>query len=297
MKTKNAQIKVGVIVLLSIAIVIFTIIWGKNYKLTKTYHPFTIFFPNVLGLEEGAQVLINGMTMGRVKHFHLRNEGVMVDVVVIKDVEIYDDAAAIIETPGFIDEKVVIIDPGVSGNVLPEGAQIPGKSPPTFTQLLAYLNHLGDNLGVTLSEITQVSSNLNSIIENPEIMGNVISTLDNLTATTNNLNAMIVDSKPGVDSTLHNMTRLSSKAVNLVDKYEADIDTIFGNLVVLSGELHNMAATVNEFSNSINNKNSSLGKVMTNDDLYNDLRRVTANLDTLITEFRKNGVKTKLKIF
>ena len=297
MENIKAEAKVGLIVLVSLSIVIFTIVWGKNYKLTKTYHPYTISFPNVMGLEKGARVLIHGLTMGSVRDFHLRSDGVLADIMVIKDIEIYDDASAYIESPGFVDEKVVVLMPGVSGKTLPVGSTMKGTAPPTFSEVLNDVSSLSENVGSALDEITQVSQNLNSFIDDPALMGSVTKTLNNLASASRNLNNLISHGKPQVDSTLSNMTRISTKASNMMDKYESGIDTIFTNLVILSADLHNVTATIKDFSDIIHNENSSLGKIISKDDLYNDLRRVTANLDSMITEFRKNGVKTKLSIF
>lgn len=297
METKYAQAKVGLMVLVAMAIVVFTILWGKSVKLTQTYRSYEIYFDNVLGLEKGALVLVNGVSKGRVKNFMLSNGGVMVEISIAKDVSFFTDAYAIIEIPGFMEEKVVVIVPGSSGQPFPKGERLPGISPPSLSQVFTYLNDLGDNLGSTLKEISAVSSGLKSIVSNPEFVSNVNSTTKNLADVTKSLQELIDTSKPLIDSTLDNASALSARVLSLVSRNETDIDTIISNLVKLSDELNQMTITVNEFTRYMNNENSSLGKLLNSDELYQDLRRVTANLDSLITEFRTHGIKTKLKIF
>jgi len=297
METKHAQAKVGFVVLVATAIVVFTILWGKNIKLTQTYKTQHILFPSVLGLEEGASVLVNGLIMGRVKEFSLRTDGVLTDILIEKDVELYTDAYAFIETPGLMDEKVVIIVPGSSGELIGEGALINGKSPPTFTQLLAFAGDMAEDLRSTMKQIENLSISLNSLLNDSNTSVNLASSLENLNRTTKSIDDLITRSRPKIDSTLTNITSLSLQAKNIMDRHGANIDTIVVNLVSLSEQLHTMTSSMGEFSDALQNGEGSLSKLLYDDALYNDFQRVTANLDSLIVDIRTKGIKTKLKIF
>jgi len=297
METKYAQAKVGFVVLVASAIVIFTILWGKNINLTQTYKTQHILFPSVLGLDEGASVLVNGLIMGRVKEFSLQANGVQAVILIEKDVELYTDAYAFIETPGLMDEKVVIIVPGSSMQTIGEDDLIIGKSPPTFTQLLAFAGEMAEDLRSTMKEIETLSMALSSLLTDSNTTVNLASSIENLNRTTKSIDELITRSKPKIDSTLSNITTLSLQAKNIVDRHEANIDTIVVNLVFLSEQLHTMTNTIGEFSDALQNGEGSLSKLLYDDALYNDFQRVTVNLDSLINDIRKKGIKTKLKIF
>ena len=78
------------------------------------------------------------------------------------------------------------------------------------------------------------------------------------------------------------------------------IDTVSANLVALSAQLKQLPLSstmdnVNEvtanlvrFSNQLNDQSSTLGKLTNDPELYNRLNRVTADIDSLILDIKKN---------
>ncbi|MFH1861374.1 MAG: hypothetical protein ABH878_01060, partial [bacterium] len=69
MKKPLSEAKVGITVLLALAILVVSILWGKQVRLTTGAVEFNVLFDDIVGLEKGAVVLVNGMKKGRVKEF------------------------------------------------------------------------------------------------------------------------------------------------------------------------------------------------------------------------------------
>jgi phospholipid/cholesterol/gamma-HCH transport system substrate-binding protein len=92
---------------------------ADNYRL---YANFT----SVSGLRVGGSVNMFGLEIGRVDRLGIdqQSQQARVEMVIRKDVKIYEDAMAAIKTEGLIGDKYVGIDPGGAGEQLKPGDTI-----------------------------------------------------------------------------------------------------------------------------------------------------------------------------
>ena len=83
-------------------------------------------FSSVSGLRAGSTVQIYGIEVGRVDRIGMDNEAAQaqVEMLIRRDVKIYEDALAAIKTEGLIGDKYVSIDPGGMGAPLQPGDSI-----------------------------------------------------------------------------------------------------------------------------------------------------------------------------
>jgi len=83
-------------------------------------------FSSVTGLRAGSSVQIYGIEVGRVDKIGMDADyqQAQVEMLIRKDVKIYEDAIAAIKTEGLIGDKYVSIDPGGMGDPLKPGDSI-----------------------------------------------------------------------------------------------------------------------------------------------------------------------------
>ena len=83
-------------------------------------------FSSVSGLRAGSTVQMYGIEVGRVERLGMDSEAqqAQVEMLIRKDVKIYEDALAAIKTEGLIGDKYVSIDPGGMGDPLKPGDTI-----------------------------------------------------------------------------------------------------------------------------------------------------------------------------
>ena len=83
-------------------------------------------FSSVSGLRAGSTVQIYGIEVGRVDRIGMDADyqQAQVEMLVRRDVKVYEDAIASIKTEGLIGDKYVSIDPGGMGDPLKTGGQI-----------------------------------------------------------------------------------------------------------------------------------------------------------------------------
>ena len=96
----------------------------------NTYSLFARFI-TVSGLRAGSPVNILGMEVGRVGRLtmHQKDQKVVVEIRIQKDIKVYDDAIASIKTEGLIGDMFLSIDPGGAGKLLGPGGTITETQP------------------------------------------------------------------------------------------------------------------------------------------------------------------------
>ncbi|MFO7784115.1 MAG: outer membrane lipid asymmetry maintenance protein MlaD [Thermodesulfobacteriota bacterium] len=90
---------------------------------TRGYEVYAMF-TDVGGLKKGAQVVIAGVDVGRVKDITMEDYRAKVYLNIREGLEIPEDTIASIRTKGLIGEKFISITPGGAEEIIPPGGRI-----------------------------------------------------------------------------------------------------------------------------------------------------------------------------
>ncbi len=208
---KSIEVKVGVLILVSMGILgAFILIMG-GLSFEKTY-PVFVDFDNPGGLQSGAPVRLAGVKVGSVDE--LRFMGGIVDPktnrrtlvraklsiqVRAKDT-IHEDALFYVTTQGVLGEQFLQIDPGNPGKpMLEEGSIVKGIDPPRLDLFLAKAFELLDDT-------------VTGLRNNRELIGDIAV---NTAALLKNLNGVLVDNKDRIGRTMVNVEELVKEANSL----------------------------------------------------------------------------------
>ncbi len=127
MNQKNVEFSVGIFVLIGILAVLYLAIQiGSSRFVGDDSLVVQARFNNVGGLNEGTNIMIAGVKVGKVGKITLDTENIvaLVELKLNQEIELYDDAIASIKTNGLIGDKFVSLDPGGGGLPLEEGEMI-----------------------------------------------------------------------------------------------------------------------------------------------------------------------------
>ena len=297
MEEKSAQVKLGVMVFVALVILVGGIIWGKNIKISRSFYTKEAFFENVTGLEKGARVLVNGISKGSVSHYSITKGGVIVLLELDEDVTLFSDAYTFLESPDLMAEKVVAIYPGKSGVELPDSVRLQGLPQYSYSQIFAAVRDIKDELSMTLRTLNKTAESLNEFISMPGLKEEFNSTLISLSTAANTLDDILVSNKGCIDSAAANLLNISNSVISILDKHGKDVEIVFNDIKDFTGELQQITEVAEYLSLILKNRESTLGRLMYDDDFYKELYTVMMSLDSLLTEFRENGVKTRVRLF
>ncbi len=166
-KEKSAQLKVGVFVLVSIAIFVYGVftISGQEELFEREYKVKT-YFDNSAGLLEGAYVRLSGVGVGSVSTIRFSDDSSLGKVQVVMEINkrafyrISKDSHATIKTEGLLGAKFVEIVPGQGESIgrARDGVVIRGYTSPEMQEIISQSEEFVTNL-------TAISRNLDKVVE------------------------------------------------------------------------------------------------------------------------------------
>ena len=165
-KERSAQLKVGIFVLVSIAIFVYGVftISGQEELFEKEYTVKT-YFNNTAGLLEGAYVRLSGVGVGSVSSIRFSDDSSLGKVKVVMEINkralarISKDSHATIKTEGLLGAKFVEIVPGQGESIgkARDGIVIRGYTSPEMQEIISQSEEFVTNL-------TSISRNLDKIV-------------------------------------------------------------------------------------------------------------------------------------
>ena len=166
-KERSAQLKVGIFVLVSIAIFVYGVftISGQEELFEKEYTVKT-YFDNTAGLLEGAYVRLSGVGVGSVSSIRFSDDPSLGKVQVVMEiskralVRVSKDSHATIKTEGLLGAKFVEIVPGHGESIgkARDGIVVRGYTSPEMQEIISQSEEFVTNL-------TSISRNLDKIVE------------------------------------------------------------------------------------------------------------------------------------
>lgn len=280
---------IGISVIVAIAILFFGIDYLKGINLFKPANFYVASYTNVSGLEVAAPVTIDGYKVGQVREINFNYEKpgkIDVLLAVNKSLRIPEDSKAVIGST-LLSGSYVEIKMGKSPKMIEVGSTIEGELIPDMMSSLS--DNLLPSISSILPKIDSLLYNLNTVVGDPALVKSVQKLdgiTDNLYQAAGGLNRVVAKEIP----------RLTGHT----DQVVTNLDTITRNLSELSAQLkqlplnstmdnvNDITKNLSRFSNQLNDKNSTLGMLMNDPELYKRINRVTADIDSLILDIQKN---------
>lgn len=288
-KLFTKEFKIGLWVIIGLVILIFGIDFLKGINLFTPTNYYIARYDNVQGIEISAPVTIDGYKVGQVREvkFDYEHPGKIEIVLALnKNLKVPEDSYAQL-TPTMLSGTMIEMHLGKSKNFLPVGSEI--KSLEAHDLMSSLQSDVLPTVNDILPMVDSLLKNLNTLVADPALAQS-IGRLDGITAN-------LLQTSQGLNTT---MNRSVPMIMNNAGRITTSLDTVVGNLGTLSYQLKQLplnatmdnvqavTANLEAFSNDLRNKNSTLGMLMNDPELYNRLNRVAADVDSLIVDIKAN---------
>ena len=287
----------GVIVLFAIFL-----LFGEFKFFSKGYNIFVSFnFTN--GLEENAPVRLAGVNVGTVDDVQMVYDQkgtlhVMVRLWIREDIRLREDSRFYINTLGLLGEKYVEISPGtISEPMLPDNSTVAGIDPMSTEELFVKGNEIANNLDQIMSQLSQLISTDSIDI----FMG----ALESVTAAMNTADTIlrenrknILEATTAVNQSARSLPRVAVHVEKVAGELEQGfagkgekIDAIITNLEDFSRSLDELSTLMAEINRKIQEKEGSVGRLMGEEELYENINEASEELKLLLEDIKKNPRK------
>ena len=283
MRYFTKEVKIGIAGIISLCMLVYGINYLKGINMFKPTSYFYVKYKDIQGLAKSSPVFADGFRIGIVREIYYdynRPGNVTVEVELDKDMRIPKGTHAelVTEMLGTVKMNLILaVNPNEAYAI---GDTIPGTVNNGLME--AVTKTIMPQFERMLPKLDSIMTSLNKIAADP----NIPATLKSVRKTADNL----------ADAT----TELRSIMKKDVPQMTKKINTIGDNFVAISGDLRsiNYASTFNKIDSTmanvkmvtdkLNRKDNSLGLLLNDASLYNNLSNTGANASLLLEDLKSN---------
>ncbi len=287
-KIFSKEVLIGIIAAASIAILVIGIDFLKGVNIFKPSNYYYATYTNVEGLAVSAPVTLNGFKVGLVREisYEYDNPGhVLVELSLDKELKLPVGTVAMLGTD-LLGTASIQLQPSSASTYHNVGDRLTGENKKGLMDNVA--TDMMPAVSRMISKIDTLLTSVNMLAADPALAAS-IRRLDaitaNLEASTHKLNILIGTLPPiteNVNAITANLASASSDVAVISHRVkEMPLDSMADNINKITADLRDLTAKLGD-------KNSTLGKLMNDPSLYNNLNNTIASLDSLFVDIKKN---------
>ena len=291
----SKEIKAAFFVLSTILLFIFGFNYLKGSSILDKQKTIYAVYDEVDGLLVGANVMINGLSIGNVTELDfLPNSTKIIVTLKVKDKLSFSSksTASIYET-GVLGGLAISIEPVFEReSIVKTGDTLMSSVRPGLTELInRQIEPLSRQLQSTITSVDSIFTGASNVLnrQTQEEIKESISVLTSAINAINNSSVIIEETLTSkntqINNTIDNFEKISSNLSNVSDELNS-----FG----LTSLLSNLEVSVDGISSivdKLDSDNSTLGKLINEDEVYNNLNSSIESLNILINDIKANPKK------
>lgn len=286
----SKEVKTGILTLSSILLFIYGYSYIKGSDIFDSSRIFYVSYQNVEGLDNSARVTINGLAVGKVKSINLVNKegGLIVSFSVDREFNFSRNSIIRIYSSSLIGGKqLAIILDNETNNIAKSGDTLKGEIEKGMLEVMTGgLKPLEQKVLTTLSNLDSLVLNLTDVLDDEtrlnlkESIVSLNQTMNSFKEASGNLNSLIKTNKEKLNNTFANLEIASENFAKLSDSL-AQIET--GKMVK---DLEIILSRFNSILEGIENGEGSIGKLLKDDKLYDNLEGASKQLELLLEDMK-----------
>ncbi|MGB1044151.1 MAG: MlaD family protein [Flavobacteriaceae bacterium] len=288
----SQELKAGFIATVGICASIFGLNYLKSSSLFDSSKTFYAVYDHVGGLQSGTPVSLNGFNVGTIQNVGFFNQRgqLLVTLSITSDFEFSKNSVAELYDTGIIGGKgIQIVQRFDNAQLAQSGDTLPTAVKPGITELVQQkLTPLqlkvedaisnADSLVVAINNVLDVNTQANLRQTSAELL-EISKSLNGITAS---LDDLMAKSNSDIKSTLKNTNQISQNLKEMTDSIPAD------DVAAIVSESKQITKKLSAILEQLEKGEGSLGKMMSNDELHQNLLNTSKELELLLQDLRLN---------
>ncbi|SDF70316.1 phospholipid/cholesterol/gamma-HCH transport system substrate-binding protein [Pedobacter terrae] len=299
MKIKN-ETKVGILAAFAIALLIIGYNFLKGNSIFSNETTLYAKYSRVDGLTVSKPVLINGYQIGRVAKLELQGDGSIIATLNINSkYEIPENSIARLEGTDLLGSKAIVMSLGNSKKMAEEGYTLNAN---VEKGLLEQVQPVQKKAELIIGKMDSILSSVNSIL-NPNFQKNVdksfnsiAGTLASLETTSKKVDGLVGSESARIEAIFKNVEGITANLNNNNQKISdilTNINTVTDKFAAANfkqtlDNANNAIADLQSVISGIKDGKGSLGLLLNDDKMYQNLNNASKNLDELMIDLKAN---------
>ena len=283
MKFFTKEVKIALTAIVGIVVLFYGLQFLKGLNVFSTDITYYVAFDDVSGLSPSSPVYANGYRVGVVKslNYDYNPQGkILAELDLNKNMRVPRGSHAELASDLLGNIKINLVLSEDPINMIGHGDTIPGEMEmgmmTKVSKMLPAIEHM-------MPKLDSIITSLNTLLADPALRN----TLHNVEGMTGNLNATSAELKSLSASLNREVPGMMNKANGVLDNTQQ----LTGNLAAI--DVEGMAAKVNQtlanveqMTQKLNSNEGTLGLLMRDATLYNNLSSTAASADSLLIDFK-----------
>lgn len=289
----SKEFKVGLFMVVAIVLLYFGFNFLKGIDFFSSSEKYYAIYNNVDRLTNSNQIFLNGFSVGRVGDINIMQENgnrVLVTLEIDSDIRLTDSTTAIL-TGDFLGNKSILLQNVAGTRLLKPGDTLRSNLDRGIADILTESAvPVAANLQVTLRKFNGLVENLTRNTEKLDtIFARLMKTPYYLNQALNNANSSVTDLAGEYSLVAENL----NATLDDLKPTMSNLRTLSDSLAVLelSETIRKTQATLESLNSTLGRmteNDNTVGRMLTEDELYVNLNKLLLNLDSLAEHFNRN---------
>lgn len=283
------EFRIGLIALIAGALLYYGFNYLKGTNVFTKTNRFYVSYDHINGLASGSAVYIQGVQVGRVNQltFNQKEQTILVTLDIQSGIELGDSTIAELASAGFLGGELIILKEKRDKKALTPGDTLIAKFDERLSKLLESAEPIPENIQSLLLKISAAMEGMDGFGKK---ISSAIQNMDTVLVLTKNIllenDSKVNSSLSKIDTLITNLNKVITPMGVTISNFESFSDSLknaaFKATIASTNDLlQNLNSTID----SLKNNQGTLGRLMSDDSLYNNLNKTMVDLDKLLIHF------------
>lgn len=285
MKALTKEVKIALVTIVGVVILFFGMNFLKGLNLFSSTDDYFIEFKDISGLSSSSPIYADGYQIGTVKdviYDYTNTNPTKVVVAIDKAMRIPEGSSAEIVSDMMGNVKVNLLLANNPRSRIMPGQTIRGD---VNNGAMGQLSAMIPAVEAMLPKLDSILASVNALLADPALaqtLHNVETVTQNLTTSSAELNKLMATMNHGVPTMMTKANRVLDNA----DVLTANLASL--DLASTKQQVDNTIASVQQLTNRLNSNDGTLGLLMNDPSLYNNLTSTMRDADSLLVNLRQH---------
>lgn len=292
-KRLSKEVKIGLFGLAVMICLYLGVNFIKSRNVFSKDNTFYAVYNQADGIEVSSPVVIKGFRVGTVEkvNFDIKTANVIVKMTVKKEYPLPVDSKAKIASSSLLGGKQLEIQLGIGEQYYANGDTLRTVIEPNLMQIAgSEYEKLKTQASTMIEQVSKALFAVNEVLSEKNV-ANLSATLANLESVSMNFDKMVGDKKSDLNVTLGNIAALSKSLNNYTPMLESSLLNITKATDSLPSLVFNATSALDKLNGTLSKMErgeGTLGKIVSDEELYNNLNNATLSLDLLLKDIKTN---------